>query len=785
MKQRNGRIDRTLQPSPEVRCHYFSYPQRREDAVLDTLVAKVAVIQKELGSLGTIVLERFAETLQGGIDDATHERLEKAESVRNRSALVKDELETQRIDKARLRQEIDDAGQILNESRRVMDFDPVLLRDALNVGLELSGAKPLSACGQRDGPQAFELPALSDAWAQTLDTVRPPREREESFWEWRKRKPLPVVFEPPEHMASGLVHLHLQHPLVQRLLSRFLAQGYSAHDLSRVTVVRNAKDSMVRVLAFGRLSLFGPGAVRLHDEIVSVAAPWLEGGGPKHLRPFAEEADRRAIETLETVLAQSPDLSVSTKVQERLVRAAPSDFATLWKHIADEADAKAALARARLNERANQESEDLRAIIARQMHAIEVALKSDRQLDDGTVYFLLGKLLVLDGQRLSYRTLDVEQIGSVYEALMGYHVQRLAHAAVCLRPDKARAVWVCAAHVVKLEPRQRAKWLQHEAGLTKGVAERVAAALADEVSEDKALALLADFRIKGTDVGRPGALVVQPGQERKRTSSHYTPRSLRGPRRRRSLRRAGFWPRLQCQHEPHVPEHLFYNTQHFGEVILPSAQTFLGDLISGAEAGQLLQSLLLFDDGRAEQCSYVHRDGDVFATFTTENESFATRLEDGSFGTKRLQNANWDMLRTRPFKINTRLIAGNRQKIATPDLAAAFSLADDSTLGVRLQTLRAPTPVLATGCIVGDDRGIIVLSRTPDTLWLLTNQELVVADGIGGLALFAAGDPQHVRYRNRATARGYTELVTANGQIPGEYAATARPQPRIYRVFSP
>ena len=32
----------------------------------------------------------------------------------------------------------------------------------------------------------------------------------------------------------------------------------------------------------------------------------------------------------------------------------------------------------------------------------------------------LSTLLILDGERLSYRTLDVEQIGSVYETMMGF-----------------------------------------------------------------------------------------------------------------------------------------------------------------------------------------------------------------------------------------------------------------------------------------------------------------------------------------------------------------------------
>ncbi|MBM4321613.1 MAG: DEAD/DEAH box helicase, partial [Deltaproteobacteria bacterium] len=55
MEQRNGRIDRKLQRAPLVRCHYFVLPQRAEDRVLDVLVHKTAIIQKELGSLSPVV----------------------------------------------------------------------------------------------------------------------------------------------------------------------------------------------------------------------------------------------------------------------------------------------------------------------------------------------------------------------------------------------------------------------------------------------------------------------------------------------------------------------------------------------------------------------------------------------------------------------------------------------------------------------------------------------------------------------------------------------------------
>jgi hypothetical protein len=38
LEQRNGRIDRKLQPHPEVFCHYFVYTQRPEDRILQVLV---------------------------------------------------------------------------------------------------------------------------------------------------------------------------------------------------------------------------------------------------------------------------------------------------------------------------------------------------------------------------------------------------------------------------------------------------------------------------------------------------------------------------------------------------------------------------------------------------------------------------------------------------------------------------------------------------------------------------------------------------------------------------
>lgn len=403
LEQRNGRIDRTLQSEPEVRCHYFFYEQREEDRVLDVVVRKVQTIQKELGSLSAILLDRFTEILDQGIGPSSQSALAEAEEVGGRREIVREELESERADILKLKKEIDEAGRILDSSRKALDFDPDLLRETVDAGLVLAKAgllTPLAPLSHRpppnpesgesrardgDGPPAFSLPDLPESWQGTLDTLRPPRGRDEPFWEWRRRPLLPVVFRPLDRLDGSRVHLHLQHPFVQRLLSRFLAQGYGAHDLSRVTAVRDPFGAQVVVLVFGRLSLFGPRAARIHDEIVAVAAPWLEAGGPEHLQPFEGPTERQARDRLDRIFRELPPdgdpfAGVSERVRDRFRASAAHDFATLWPHVEAEAEALAHEAERNLTERGAIEADALRGILRNLRIAIQKALAKLPQL---------------------------------------------------------------------------------------------------------------------------------------------------------------------------------------------------------------------------------------------------------------------------------------------------------------------------------------------------------------------------------------------------------------------
>lgn len=381
MEQRNGRIDRTLQPSPEVRCHYFVYPARAEDAVLEKLVGKVETIQAELGSLGEVVMMQVERVLARGIDPDTLAAMDEAERLPAQAETTKHELESQRAETKALKRDIDEARSILQRSRKVMDFREELLRDAIDVGLSLAGAGPLKPMAETvEGLRAFELPPLPPSWDRTLDSLRRPRRRDEPEWEWRKEPAQPVVFKPLDRMGESRVHLHLEHPFVQRILSRFIAQGFGAQDLSRVTIVPDDRAGEPRAIAFGRLSLFGPGAARLHDELISIAAPWRESGDGDHLVPAGSAEDKQALANLEDLLTRGEGLATPpAALQARLAHTAAKDFATLWRYVRDEADGAAHAATQLLSARGQKEADDLCEILKRQRE--DINRQMTRQLD--------------------------------------------------------------------------------------------------------------------------------------------------------------------------------------------------------------------------------------------------------------------------------------------------------------------------------------------------------------------------------------------------------------------
>ena len=384
LEQRNGRIDRKLQRAAVVRCHYFVYAQREADRVLEVLAERTKVIHEELGSMPPVLEERMTRRLARGIGPRGRKQL--AEALRTDTAdpqshAAPEELDGARERKAALQKQIDELRNILKQSKESLDLNEGQLHGVLCESLGMLGADLLKpASGRSD--EAFEVPALDrragadPTWADTLDTLRSPRPRGMKIWEWRRTAPIrPVVFKDPGHIDEEVVHLHLEHRLVQRLLGRFLAQGFVLDDLARACVGQT-DDAVPRVLLLGRLSLYGDRAARLHDEIVTMAARWTDPAVRKGgLKPYAEDAQAKSWELLLTSISEARPPRVASEIQKNILRAARSDVTELLPYLQARCELMATKAIAKLEERGQREAREMVEILAGQKQRIERELR--------------------------------------------------------------------------------------------------------------------------------------------------------------------------------------------------------------------------------------------------------------------------------------------------------------------------------------------------------------------------------------------------------------------------
>lgn len=168
-------------------------------------------------------------------------------------------------------------------------------------------------------------------------------------------------------------------------------------------------------------------------------------------------------------------------------------------------------------------------------------------IDNRTVLLLLEAIQQFQGRTLSYRALDVEQIGYVYEGLLERTVKRTDEVTLELDATKsAKTPWIKLAELdsARLEGAARlAELLQERSGSSVSRVRNDLAKAVDDTLADRLLtACQGDTKLRDrvkpyahllrTDPwGYPlvypaGAFIVTTGSDRRETGTHYTPKSL-------------------------------------------------------------------------------------------------------------------------------------------------------------------------------------------------------------------------------------------------------------------
>lgn len=397
LEQRNGRIDRKLQPHPSVTCRYFVYAERPEDVVLDALVRKTELIRRQLGSAGEILGARIADRLGGGgIDRAAAREL--ADRIRDEAAdervraAVRDLDDGEEARRVRLAREQEDLAAMLERARARVGVDPGELQSFVGLALSRAGGAWDGAATVGD-TRTFALDqaalAADASWQPLLDDLRArPIRPGERPAEWRASPDAAVrqvsfapAVLPDGRDAGGVVQLHLEHRLVRRLLGRFLSAGFR-QGLERACVIRSDAAATPRVVLLGRLALYGDGAARLHEEVRSVAADWREAGA---LRPLAEgrEAETRVLDELIDALRTAADADADTA--RRATETAARDVADLRPTLEARAAARADKVAGELDRRAAAEARGLETLLEQRIARI----LRERGSDDAQLSLLL------------------------------------------------------------------------------------------------------------------------------------------------------------------------------------------------------------------------------------------------------------------------------------------------------------------------------------------------------------------------------------------------------------
>src|SRR5690606_22740000 len=168
-------------------------------------------------------------------------------------------------------------------------------------------------------------------------------------------------------------------------------------------------------------------------------------------------------------------------------------------------------------------------------------------IDNRTVLLLLEAIQQFQGRTLSYRALDVEQIGYVYEGLLERTVKRTTDVTLELEATKsAQSPWVTLAELesARLDGAEHlVALLRERSGSSESRVRNDLARLVDDTLAERLLTachgdtVLRDrvrpfAHLLRTDpwgyplVHPAGAYVVTTGSDRRETGTHYTPKSL-------------------------------------------------------------------------------------------------------------------------------------------------------------------------------------------------------------------------------------------------------------------
>jgi hypothetical protein len=157
---------------------------------------------------------------------------------------------------------------------------------------------------------------------------------------------------------------------------------------------------------FGRLCLYGRGAERLHEELLPVAARWIEPS-ERHepLKPYASDAEARTLALLNESLQETRRPPPEQTVREKLLTHAARDVSELLPQLDARREEAASAAVEKLHLRGEREAFELHSTLEGQEARVRDALsRHERDFDQLVLHFADDERRQLETNMRSWRT---------------------------------------------------------------------------------------------------------------------------------------------------------------------------------------------------------------------------------------------------------------------------------------------------------------------------------------------------------------------------------------------